>query len=55
MILEDTDGYKMKKPEERNHKRTHCLFIDGLKLISRKLLKKLELANELIVKASMDT
>ena len=32
MLLEQTDGYKMGKPGEQNHKRTHCLFIDDLKV-----------------------
>ena len=39
---------------ERNHKRTHCLFIDDLKVYQENH-KKLEIVNELIVKASMDT
>ena len=54
MLLEQTDGYKVGKPGERNHKRTHSLFIDDLKVYQENH-KKLETENELIVKASMDT
>ena len=54
MLLEQTDGYKVRKPGERNHKRTHCLFIDDLKVYQENH-EKLEIANELIIKASMDT
>ena len=28
MLLEQNDVYKVGKPGERNHKRTHCLFVD---------------------------
>ena len=54
MLLEQTDGYKIGKPRESNQKRTHCLFIDDLKVYQENH-KKLEIASELIVKASMDT
>ena len=54
MLPEQTDGYKMGKPNGKNHKRTHCLFIDDLK-VYQEIHKKLEIVNELIVKASMDT
>ena len=47
MLLEQTDGYKMGKPGERNHKRTHYLFIDDLKVYQENH-KKLEIANELL-------
>ena len=38
----------------RNHKRAHCLFIDELKVYQENH-KRLEIVNELIIKASMDT
>ena len=54
MMLEETDGYKMGKAGQRETKRTHSLFIDDLKVYQRNHAK-LEIANEIIVKASMDT
>ena len=44
----------MGQPGERSVKRTHSLFIDGLKVYQENH-KKLEIVNEIIVKASMDT
>ena len=54
MLLGQTDSHKMGKPGERNHKRTQFLFIDDLKVYQANQ-EKLEISNELIVKASMDT
>jgi hypothetical protein len=57
MILEETDGYKMGQPGERDLKKTfktHSLFIDVLK-VYQKNHQNLEIANEMIVNASMDT
>ena len=54
MMLEETDGYKMGQPGERDLKRTHSLFINDLKVYQENH-QKLEIANETIVKASMDT
>ena len=54
MLLQETDGYMMGPPGERNLKRTHSLFIDDLKVYQQNH-KKLEIANEMIVKASSDT
>ena len=54
MLLEETDGYRMGPAGERNIKRTHSLFIDDLK-VYQESHHKLEVANEIIVKASMDT
>ena len=54
MMLEETDGYKMGQPRERDLTRTHSFFIDDLKVYQENQ-QKLEIVNELIVKASMDT
>ena len=54
MHLDETDGYRMRRTGEKDVKRTHSLFIDDLK-IYQESHKKLEVANEIIVKASMDT
>ena len=54
MLLEETDGYKMGQKDEERVKRTHSLFIDDLKTYQENQ-QKLEIANEMIVKASMDT
>jgi hypothetical protein len=54
MILEETDGYKMGQPGKRDLKRTYSMFIDDLKVYQENH-QKLEVANETIVKASMDT
>ena len=37
-ILEETYGYRMGKPLERNVKRTHNFFIDELKVCIRKTI-----------------
>ena len=54
MMLEETDGYKMGQPGERDLTRTHSFFIDDLKVYQENQ-QKLEIVNEMIVKASMDT
>ena len=54
MLLEETDGYKMRPPGNRMIKRTHSLFIDDLKTYQQNH-QKLEMANEILVQASMDT
>ena len=54
MLFEETDGYKMGQKDEERVKRTHSLFIDDLKTYQENL-QKLEIANEMIVKASVDT
>ena len=54
MLLEETDGYKMGQKDDERVKRTHSLFIDDLKTYQENQ-QKLEIANETIVKASMDT
>ena len=54
MLLEETDGYKMGQKDEERVKRTHSLFIDDLKTYQENQ-QKLEIANETIVKASIDT
>ena len=54
MLMEGSDGYKMGKGGERRVKRTHSLFIDDLK-IYQETHQKLQIVNEMIVKASMDT
>lgn len=54
MLSDETDSYRMGKPGKRDVKRTHSLFIDDLK-VSQESHKKLEVANEVIVKASIDT
>ena len=54
MMLEETDGYKMGQPGKIDLKRTHSMSIDDLKVYQENH-RKLEVANETIVKASMDT
>ena len=54
MLIEDTDGYMMGKKDEARVKRTHSLFVDDLKIYQENH-QKLEVVNEMIVKASMDT
>ena len=54
MLLEETDGYKMGQKDEERVERTHSLFLDDLKTYQENQ-QKLEIANEMIVKASMDT
>ena len=54
MLMEDTDGYMMGQEGERGVKRTHSLFVDDLKVYQENN-QKLEVINEIIIKASMDT
>ena len=54
MLMEKTDGYMMGQEGERGVKRTHSLFVDDLKVYQENH-KKVEVVNEIIVKASMDT
>ena len=54
MMLEETDRYKMGQPGERDLTRTRSFFIDDLKVYQENQ-QKLEIVNEMIVKASMDT
>lgn len=54
MLMEETDGYRMGAPGERDIKRTHSFFIDDLK-VYQESHEKLEVINETIVNASMDT
>ena len=54
MLSDETDGYRMGGTGKRDVKRTHSPFIDDLK-VSQESHKKLEVANEVIVKASIDT
>ena len=54
MLIEETDGYTMGRRDEERVKRTHSLFIDDLKIYNESH-RKLEVVNEMIVKARMDT
>ena len=54
MLLEESEGYMMGAPGERNVKRTHSFFIDDLKVYQQNH-EKLKAVNETIVKASLDT
>ena len=53
MLIEKTDEYTMGQRNKKRVKRTHSLFIDDLK-INQESNRKLEVVNEMIVKASMD-
>jgi hypothetical protein len=54
MMLMETDGYMMGPPGNRKTKRTHSLFIDDLK-VYQESHRKLQIANDIIVQASLDT
>ena len=54
MLIKETDWYTVGRRDEERVKRTHSLFIDDLK-IYQECYRKLEVVNEMIVKASMDT
>ena len=54
MLIEETDRYTMGQRHKERVKRTHSLFTDNLK-IYQESHPKLEVVNEMIVKASMDT
>ena len=53
-LLQETKGYRMGEPGNRNIKRTHSLFVDDLKVYqeSHEILKDV---NEMILQASHDT
>ena len=52
MLIEETDRYRMGQTKKKSKK--HSLFIDDLK-IYQESHRKLEVVNEMIVKASLDT
>ena len=54
MLMEQSDGYMMGPPVNRNLTRTHSLFISGLKVYQQNH-EKLKMLNETTVKASQDT
>ena len=54
MLMEETTEYRMGPSRERLTKRTHSLFIDDLKTYQEGH-KQMEVANEIIMKASDDT
>ena len=54
MLLDETEEYKLGQPGKRCIKRIQSLFIDDLE-VYQEIHQKLEIANETIVKASMDT
>jgi hypothetical protein len=54
MLIQQSGGYKMGPPGERHLARTHSLFIDDLKVYQTNH-KQLEIVNDTIVQASMDT
>ena len=53
-LLQESKGYKMEEPENRNMSRTYSLFVDDLKEYqeSHKVLKDMK---EIIVQANYDT
>ena len=54
MSIVETNGYTMGQKDKERVKRTHSLFIDDSK-IYQESHQKLEVVNEMTVKASMDT
>ena len=54
MLIEETAGFTVVRRDEERVKRTHSLFTGDLK-IYQESHRKLEVVNEMIVKASMDT
>ena len=54
MLMNESKGYIMGKPGERNTNKTHSLFMDDLKLY-RENEESLELLHDTIVQASFDT
>ena len=52
--MDDTERYMMGQEGERGVKRTHGLFVNDLKVYQENH-QKLEVVNEIIVKASIDT
>ena len=53
-LIKPSDGYLMGPPGDRNVKRTHSLFIGGLKIYQQNH-EKLKMVNETIVKVSQET
>ena len=53
--MEETCGYRMGGSGEWDTKRSHSLLIDDTKTFKESQKKKLEIANDIIVKASQDT
>ena len=54
MLLDESEGYKLGQTGRECIKRTHSLFIDDL-MVYQEYHHKMEIANEMIVKVSMDT
>ena len=54
MLIEETDGYTMGQRDKERVKRKHSIFIDDLKIYQENH-RKLEVVNEMILLASMDT
>ena len=54
MLIQESEGYRMGPPGDRNLRRTHSLFIDDLKIYQQNHAK-LQLVNDTIVQASLDT
>ena len=54
MLMNESKGYRMGKPGERNTNKTHSLFMDDLKLYQEDE-ESLELVHDTIVQASFDT
>lgn len=54
MLLGESDGYKIFTLDKREIKRTHSLIIDDLKTYQENH-KKLKMANDIIVQATMDS
>ena len=54
MLIEETDGYSVARRDKERVERTHNLFIDDLK-IYQEGHRKLDVVNEMVVKASVDT
>ena len=54
LLTEETDGYTMGQRDKERVKRKHSIFIDDLKIYQENH-RKLEVVNEMILLASMDT
>ena len=55
MLLDETEGYKVSQPRRRCIKRMHTLTVIANLKVYQENHQKLEIANDTIVKASMDT
>ena len=55
MLLDETEGYKVSQPRRRCIKRMHTLTVIANLKVYQENHQKLEIANDMIVKASMDT